>query len=566
MAGLATTLGSGAMTNSIDDACTGDVILVAGSNTTEAHPVIGLEMKAAVRKRGAKLILVDPREIELAKYAALHLRHRPGTDTAVFNAMARVILDEGLENRRFIEERTENLDALREALGTFTPEWAEAVSGVPAEDIRAAARLYAQAQAASIFWAMGITQSTHGVDNVFSLSNLALLTGNLGRPGTGLNPLRGQNNVQGACDVGGLPNVYTGYQPVADGSVREKFAAAWGAENLPKAPGLTVTEIMEAALQGKIRALYIMGENPLLTDPNLHHVRRALENLELLVVQDIFLNETGQHAHVVLPGASFAEKGGTFTNTERRVQLVRPAISPLAGARPDWVILCEVGERLAQAVGATAKPAVNPAVRTITDWRYADPAQVWSEIAAVTPSMAGISHARLEHGSLQWPCPSADHPGTPILHTAKIARGKGRFMPITYRASAEEVDREFPLILTTGRILFQWHGGTMSRRSAGLETLAPAAEIEVNPEDAARYGVRDAALVEVASRRGTIRATTRVTERSPRGTVFATFHYAEAAANLLTLDAVDPVAKIPEYKVSAVRLRPVSGKRITKRK
>jgi formate dehydrogenase alpha subunit len=564
VAGLATTLGSGAMTNSIGDACTGDVILVAGSNTTEAHPVIGLEMKAAVRKRGAKLILVDPREIELAKYATLHLRHRPGTDTAVFNAMARVILDEGLENRSFIEERTENLDALREALGAFTPEWAEVVSGVPAEEIRAAARLYAGAQAASIFWAMGITQSTHGVDNVFSLSNLALLTGNLGRPGTGLNPLRGQNNVQGACDMGGLPNVYTGYQSVADGTVREKFAAAWGAENLPIAPGLTVTEIIEGAVQGKIRALYIMGENPLLTDPNLHHVRRALENLELLVVQDIFLNETGQHAHVVLPGASFAEKGGTFTNTERRVQLVRPAISPLGGARPDWVILCEIGERLAHAMGAVAKPATNPTVRTVTDWRYTSPAQVWSEIAAMTPSMAGISHARLERGSLQWPCPTQDHPGTPILHTAKIARGKGRFMPVTYRASAEEVDGEYPLILTTGRILFQWHGGTMSRRSAGLETLAPAAEIEVNPVDADRYGVRDAALVEVASRRGKIQATTRVTERSPRGTVFATFHYAEAAANLLTLDAVDPVAKIPEYKVSAVRLRPVPAKRSTR--
>jgi predicted molibdopterin-dependent oxidoreductase YjgC len=329
---------------------------------------------------------------------------------------------------------------------------------------------------------------------------------------------------------------------------------------------LTVTEIMEGALQGRIRALYIMGENPLLTDPNLHHVRRALENLELLVVQDIFLNETGQQAHVVLPGASFAEKGGTFTNTERRVQLVRPAIAPLGGARPDWALLCHIGERLAQAVVVAATPGANPAVRTVTDWRYASPSEVWTEITAVTPSMAGISHARLEQGSLQWPCPAADHPGTPILHTAKIARGKGRFMPVAYRAAAEVADGEYPLILTTGRILFHWHGGTMSRRSAGLETLAPAAEIEINPADAARYGVRDAGLVEVASRRGSIRATSRVTERSPQGTVFATFHFAEAAANLLTLDAVDPVAKIPEYKVSAVRLCAVPRKRAASRK
>jgi formate dehydrogenase alpha subunit len=549
------------MTNSISDACTGDVLLVAGSNTTEAHPVIGLEMKAAVRQRGAKLILVDPREIELAKFAALHLRHRPGTDTAVFNAMARVILDEGLENQAFIEERTENLDSLRQSLTSYTPEWVEEVSGVPAEDIRQAARMYARAKAAAIFWAMGITQSTHGTDNVFSLSNLALLAGQIGRPGTGLNPLRGQNNVQGACDMGGLPNVYTGYQPVGDSTVREKFSAAWGTDGLPIAAGSTVTEIMDGALEGRVRALYIMGENPLLSDPNLHHVRRALDRLELLVVQDLFLNETGQHAHVVLPGASFAEKSGTFTNTERRVQLVRPAIVPIGGARPDWMILCQVGARLAGALETTSRPASNPVVRTVTDWDYASPEQVWAEIAALTPSMAGISHKRLEMGSLQWPCPSADHPGTPILHAARIARGKGRFMPITYRPPIEQVDDEYPLILSTGRILFHWHGGTMSRRSAGLERLAPSAEVEVNPLDATRFGLVDQALVEVTSRRGRIRARARVTKRSPRGTVFATFHYAEAAANLLTSDAVDPIAKIPEYKVSAVRIRPLGAKR-----
>src|SRR3990172_5466190 len=554
------------MTNTIRDACTGDVILVAGSNTTEAHPVIGLQMKAAVRQRGTKLILVDPRQIELAKFASLHLRHNPGTDTAVFNAMARVILDEGLENRAFIEERTENVEALRQSLASFTPEWAEEVSGVPAEDIRAAARMYARAKAAAIFWAMGITQSTHGTDNVFSLSNLALLAGQRGRAGKGLNPLRGKNNVQGACDMGGLPNVYTGYQPVADMAVRDKFSAAWGTEHLPSAAGLTVTEIIDGGLQGKIHALFIMGENPLLSDPNLHHVRLALEKLDLLVVQDLFVNETGERAHVVLPGASFAEKSGTFTNTERRVQLLRPAIAPLGGARPDWMILCQVGERLARALDIVSMPATTPSVRTVTAWGYAGPENVWAEVAALTPSMAGISHARLEQGGLQWPCPSADHPGTSILHTTKIVRGKGRFMPITYRPPAEQVDDESPLLLSPGRILFRGHGGRMSRRSAGLERLAPSAEVEVNPLDAHRFGLVDQALVEVASRRGRIRAQARVTERSPRGTVFATFHYAEAAANLLTLDAVDPVAKIPEYKVSAVRIRPVHAKQTRPRK
>jgi predicted molibdopterin-dependent oxidoreductase YjgC len=299
--------------------------------------------------------------------------------------MARVILDEGLENRAFIEERTENVEALRQSLASFTPEWAAEVSGVPAEDIRAAARMYARAKAAAIFWAMGITQSTHGTDNVFSLSNLALLAGHLGRPGTGLNPLRGQNNVQGACDMGGLPNVYTGYQPVADTAVREKFSAAWGTDRLPSAAGLTVTEIMDGALQGKIHALYIMGENPLLSDPNLHHVRLALDKLELLVVQDLFLNETGERAHVVLPGASFAEKSGTFTNTERRVQLLRPAIAPLGGARPDWMILCQVGERLARALDIVSMPATTPAVRTVTDWEYDGPENIWAEVAALTP-------------------------------------------------------------------------------------------------------------------------------------------------------------------------------------
>jgi formate dehydrogenase alpha subunit len=538
VAGLATTLGSGAMTNSIGDITDASVLLVVGSNTTEAHPVISLRMKAAVRQHGARLILIDPRGIELAQFADLHLRPQPGTDVAVLNAMAQVILAEGLENRAFIAERTENVEVLAEAVAGWTPERAEGVSGVPAESIRQAARAYAGARAAAIFWAMGVTQHVSGTDNVMALSNLALLCGQIGRPGTGLNPLRGQNNVQGACDMGGLPNVFPAYQAVTSEEVRLKFAAGWGVavESLSARPGLTVTEMMDAALEGRLRALLILGENPMLSDPNLHHVEQALAALDLLVVQDIFLNETAAVADVVLPGVSFAEKSGTFTNTERRVQLVRPALPAPGEARQDWAILSDLARRL----GAT--------------WDTRAPSDVFDEMARLTPSYAGMSHARLESGGLQWPCPTADHPGTPILHVERFPRGKGLFVPVDYRPPAEETDQEYPLILSTGRILFHWHGGTLSRRSAGLDALAPAAQVEIHPDDAETLGIRDGEMVEVRSRRGAVRARARLTPRSPRGTIFMTFHYAEAAANLLTIDAVDPVAKIPEYKVAAVAI------------
>jgi formate dehydrogenase alpha subunit len=538
VAGLATTLGSGAMTNSIADLSAADLLLVVGSNTTEAHPVISLQIKSAVRRAGARLILIDPRGIDLASFAHRHLRLRPGTDVAVLNAMAHVILAEGLENRAFVAERTEGRELLAAAVREWTPLRAEAISGVPAALLAEAARLYAGSPAASIVWAMGITQHSHGTDNVLALSNLALLCGQIGRPGTGLNPLRGQNNVQGACDMGCLPNVFPGYQPVTSPEVRTRFEAAWNLApgSLPASPGLTVTEMMQAAHDGRLRALFILGENPLLTDPDLTHARHALQNLEFLVVQDLFLNETAQAADVVLPGASFAEKAGTFTNTERRVQLIRPALTPPGDARPDWQILLD----LARHLGA--------------DWEYASPASIFEEMASLTPSYAGIRHARLAPDGLQWPCPSLDHPGTPILHTQGFPRGRGRLVPVEYRPPSEVPDEEFPFILSTGRILFHWHGGTLSRRSAGLEQLAPEAEVEIDPSDAERLGIADGASVRVTSRRGTLVARSRVTRRSPPGTVFMTFHYAEAAANLLTSDAVDPVAKIPEYKVTAVRV------------
>jgi formate dehydrogenase alpha subunit len=526
------------MTNSISDIRDADVMLVIGSNTTESHPVLSLQMKAGVRKNGAKLILIDPRKIELAQFATLHLRHSPGTDVALVNALANVILNEGLHDQEFIKSRTEGFEAFRDFVGDWTPERAALITGVPAEEIVQAARLYGEAESSAIFWAMGITQHTTGTDNVKSLANLALLTGNFGRPGTGTNPLRGQNNVQGACDMGGLPNVFPGYQSVADESLRQKFATGWGVpvEDLSPSPGLTVTEIMDAALEGKVRGIFIMGENPMLSDPNLSHVEAALKTVDFLAVQDIFLNETAELADVVLPAVSFAEKEGTFTNTERRVQLIRKALDPPGKARPDWEILTE----LANHVGV--------------DWHYENPAEIFDELAELTPQYKGMSHKRLESSGLQWPCPTSDHPGTRILHSGKFARGLGLFSVVDYLPPAEEPDDEYPLILSTGRVLFHWHGGTMTRRSPGLDELAPYPEVEIHPEDATHLGIEDYDLVRVQSRRGAIKARARLTDRSSPGTIFLTFHYAEAPANLLTSDAVDPIAKIPEYKVSAVRL------------
>lgn len=541
MAGLATTLGSGAMTNSISDIVEANVLLVIGSNTTEAHPVLSLQMKKAVRQHGAKLILIDPRRIELAQFAHVHLRHNPGSDVAVINAMANVILDEGLENRDFIDERTEGFKAFEAMVRDWTPERAERISGVPADQIAEAARLYATAGAAAIFWAMGITQHTTGTDNVKSLANLAMLCGQVGRPGTGLNPLRGQNNVQGACDMGGLVNVFPGYQKVVDEGVRRKFADGWDIpyEKLSPTPGLTVTEIMDAVLEGKVRAIYIMGENPMLTDPNLHHVENALRAVDFLVVQDIFINETAELADVILAGVSFAERSGTFTNTERRVHLIRPALESLGEAIPDWRIITNLADRMN------------------AGWSYDSSAQIFDEMASLTPQYSGMSYARLESGGLQWPCTGTDHPGTQILHVGKFARGMGLFSVVDYIAPAELPDEDFPFILSTGRVLFHWHGGTLSRRSPGLDSLAPQAEVEINPQDAERIGVVNNQSVEIRSRRGQLIAKALITKRSPPGTVFMTFHYAEAAANLLTSNNIDPVAKIPEYKISAVQIEPL---------
>ena len=542
------------MTNSIGDIHLADVLLVTGSNTTEAHPVISLEMKKAVRLRGSKLILIDPREIELADFAAIHLRPRSGTDVAVLNAMAHVIIEEGFADQDFITARTENFDAFKEAVKDCTPQWAEDISGVPADMIVEAAQVYGQAGSAAIFWAMGITQSSHGTDNVQALANLALMTGNFGKPGSGVNPLRGQNNVQGACDLGGLPNVLTGYQAVTVDDVRAKFEGSWQTSvKIPAKPGLTVTELMHGILDGRVKALFVLGENPIISDPNTNHVREALNQIEFLVSQDIFLNETAQMAHVVLPGVSFAEKEGTFTNTERRVQRVRTALPILGEARRDLEIICDLGQRLSSADADDSTDVVHP----VSNWNYVDSSAVWDEIAALTPSMAGISYERLEHGGLQWPCPSADHPGTPILHKDKFARGLGKFTPLTFREPMEAPDEEYPFTLNTGRILQHWHGGTMSRRSEGLDWVVPEGEIQINDEDGAQLGIETGEVIRVTSRRGMAEGKARLTDKLPRGMVFMNFHFAEVPANALTGDAVDPVAKIPEYKVSAVRVEKI---------
>jgi len=534
--GLVQSFGSGAMTNSVEDLLESKCFLAIGTNTTSAHPIIGLRVRKAVRN-GAKLIVANPREIELCRISELFIRHRPGTDVALLSGMARIIVDEGLEDKEFIQQRCENFESYRESLAAFDPGTVEKITGVPREELARAARLYATTKPAALLYSMGITQHSHGTDNVLACGNLAMLTGNLGKPGAGVNPLRGQNNVQGSCDMGGLPNVFPGYQRVDNEESRKKFEAAWGV-SLPSKPGLTLTEIFEGAIKGTVKALYLVGENPVISDPDAHHVEKAIGALDFLVVQDLFLTETAMLADVVLPATSFAEKDGTFTNTERRVQRVRRAIEPLG--RPDWLIACQ----LAKAMGAKG-------------FDFPDPSAIMAEAASLVGSYGGISYDRLEGpAGLQWPCPSKDHPGTPILHTVKFntPNGKGKFVPLKYIPSKELPDDEYPLLLTTGRGIFHFHTGTMTRKVAGLNALHGKELLEINPEDAGKLGIADGEAVQVSSRRGKVTATASVTERSPPGVVFMTFHFAETRTNLITSPFVDPVAKIPEAKVCAVKV------------
>lgn len=538
------------MTNSIDDIHEADVVLIIGSNTTEAHPVLALEVVKALRE-GKTLIVIDPRRIDLARKAHLHLQLQPGTNVALLKGMMRHIVDMGWEDKAFIAERTENFEQFRESLNSMTVEEAAEICGVPAEDIRKAAETYATADRSSILYAMGITQHHTGTNNVLSVANLAMLTGNLGRPGTGVNPLRGQNNVQGACDMGGLPDVFSGYQKVDNPEAIAKMEAAWGVTLADREKGKTVLEMMNAVKGGEIRCMYIMGENPVLSDPDQKHVEEGLAALEFLVVQDIFLTESAQYADVVLPAASNFEKDGTVTNTERRIQRVRKALEPTGDSLPDWKIV----QLLANRFGA--------------GWGYSSAEEIMREIASVTPQYGGVTYARLEVipdveyaqtdvCGLQWPCPTEDHPGTPILHTQQFARGRGLFSAIEYIQADEQTDDEYPFILTTGRELVHYHTGTMTRQAVGLNALVPEGRLELNPLDATRLGIEQGAKVRVSSRRGAIEPVAWVTDRVSPGLVFMPFHYVEAAANKLTNPILDPIAKIPELKVATVKVERVA--------
>lgn len=524
------------MTNSIDDLEQAACFLIVGSNTTEAHPVVAYRIRRAL-DRGARLLVVDPRRTELAEAADLHLQVRPGTDIALLNAMAHVITDAGLEDRGFIAARTEGFTDLLAAVRSWTPERAAAVTGVAPEDIRRAAVLYATAKPAAIVYAMGVTQHTGGTAAVLALANLALLTGNVGQPGSGVNPLRGQNNVQGCCDVGVLPEFLPGYRPVADPEARRLFSAAWGAP-VPAQPGLRASELAEAAAAGGVRALYIMGENPLVTDADTGRLEDALAGLDFLVVQDIFLTETAQRAHVVLPAAALAEKTGTVTSTERRVQLVRRAVPPPGASRTDLDII--------RALAAYCGTSLGPA----------SPAGVMREIAALVPAYGGITYPRLIKGGLQWPCPTVDHPGTPILHTTGFPRGRARFHAVSFVPPAEEPSAAYPYLLVTGRNRYQYHSGSLTRRTA-LHALAPAPYVEINPLLAVKLDVKEGETVRLVSRRGSVEAAVRLSHAVREEELFMPFHYAEAAANRLTGAGLDAEAGTPAFKISAVRLEKV---------
>jgi len=538
VAGLAISFGSGAMTNSVHElleTTSKDAIFAIGTNTTECHPIIGIYMLEA-KERGTKLIVADPRRTELAKSADLWLCQKPGTDVALLNGMMNVIINENLMAEGFIAERTEDFALCKDTVMKYTPAYASDICRVPADDIIQAARMYAQAENAGTYYTMGITQHTTGVDNVLSIANLAMLTGNLGKRKAGVNPLRGQNNVQGACDMGALPVVYTGYQAVNNPEIQEKFEKAWGV-SLSGKPGKTLPDVLHGLETGEIKALYVFGENPVRSDADINHVKHALHNAEFLIVQDIFLTETAELADVVLPGASFAEKDGTFSNTERRVQRVRKAVEPMG--RPDWQIFTE----LIKAMGLPAP--------------YSSPEDIFNEIRTVTPSYAGITYKRLEEGGLAWPCPTEEHPGTPILHIGKFSRGLGKFNSVEFKPPAENPDQDYPLILTTGRSGAHYHTGTMTRRSWGLNMVHPEEALEINPADAESLGIKAGDAIRVSSRRGNVVTKANVTTRVQAGTTFITFHFTETPGNLLTNSALDPISKTPEYKVCAVKVEKV---------
>ena len=557
VAGLAAAFGSGAMSNTMADiANEAQALFVIGSNTTEQHPVFGSMLRQAVHQRNTKLVVADPRRIDLTEFATLHLCHKPGTDIALVNGIMHLIIKNSWQNKDYIDARTEGYDAFRDSLNKYTPEYVSEITSVPVDDIIRAAEILGTTSPMAVMWSMGITQHTVGTQNVFSLANLQMLTGNMGIPGGGVNPLRGQNNVQGACDMGCLSNVFPGYQHVTDENSCNKFAEAWALANRPemfaKKPGLTITEMVDGASSGSVRAFYILGENPLMSDPDINHVRKAMANAEFTVLQEIFPSETSEYADVLLPGVTFAEKDGTFTNTERRIQLIHDAVTSPGEAREDWAITSDLARHILD--HRKQEPKGKHAA-----WDYQSAAEVMDEIAALTPSYAGVSHARLHNGEqLHWPVKDKDHNGTPILHVEKFTRGKGLFHVVEHLPAKELPDDDYPFCLTTGRVLYHWHGAEMTRRSQPLKTLYPETLVEISYDDATRLGINELQTIRVVSRRGEMIAKADISNRVPPGLVFGNFHFPDDAnVNNLTIAAVDPVAKIPEYKVCAVKIETV---------
>ncbi|EGO2703849.1 formate dehydrogenase subunit alpha [Enterococcus faecalis] len=537
--GLAQTLGSGAMTNPIADITEDvDMILLVGSNPEEAHPVIGAQIRQAIQ-RGTQVVVVDPRKINLVKDSALHLQVQAGTNVAFANGMMHVILKEGLADRHFIEERTEGFSDLEKMVADYTPEKVAEICHIHPEDLIQAARMYAKAEKAPIIYCLGVTEHSTGTEGVMSMSNLAMLVGKVGKPGCGVNPLRGQNNVQGACDMGCMPYDFPGYQKVNNPEVIDKFEKAWHVP-LNRNTGLTSTKVLPAATAGNVKGLYIFGEDPIVTDPDTGHVRQALESLDFLVVQELFMTETAAYADVVLPGISYAEKDGTFTNTERRVQRVRKAVEPRGQAREDYEIFCEVMTRMGYPCA------------------YESAKEIMEEISAVTPSFGGINYERLEKESLQWPCRSLTDPGTPIMHVGSFARGKGLFKAIPYKQAQELPDEEYPYLMSTGRMLYHYNTRAMTGRTEGINQIANHSYIEINAVDAQALGIQEGDKVEVHSRRGKIETYAAVGNRVFPQEVFMTFHFPDGNVNEITNAVFDDIATIPEYKVCAVAIKPVN--------
>lgn len=561
VAGLAMAFGSGAMSNSMDDiANDAAAVLIIGSNTTEQHPVFGAMLRQTAIQRGVPIVVADPRRIDITDVATLHLRQRPGTDVALINGFMHIAIANNWHDEKFISERCDGFEAVRESVAGYTPERVSEITGVSKADLIQATEILANSKPMAVIWSMGITQHTTGVSNVLSLANLQMLLGNMGIPGGGVNPLRGQNNVQGACDMGALPNVYPGYQRVDEPQIQKKFTSAWDwkADNGPDLslaadPGLTVTELIAAAGAGDVRCLYILGEDPAMTEPDSNHARECLAKAEFVVLQEIFDSETVAYADVLLPGASFAEKNGTFTNTERRVQPLRQAIQPLGDTRPDWQVTSQLANELMGLLGQV--PHGDHA-----GWNYGNASEILQEINDVTPSYCGITPERVERGDrLQWPVLNEDHLGTPILHQETFTRGKGQFHAVEHLDAAELPDTDYPLLLTTGRVLYHWHGGELTRRASGLAKICPEPVVEVSYDDATRYKIEDGNWVDVFSRRGRLRARACITTRVSEGVIFGNFHFPGTGnVNNLTNPALDPIAKIPEYKVCATRIERVA--------